>query len=176
MAVNAEASPLVGIAEVLATIGGGAVMFPFVLIVAGFLYWRSRKTAALFWVGAVVVSEAVIWVSKFAYGRPRPPMALVATHSYSFPSGHAGTAAAVAAGVVLLLALRGSTHWYIDALAVAFVIAVSWSRVYLRAHWLSDVVPGAALGAAVAISMFLVASRLVNRSRLPADGDEAIAT
>jgi membrane-associated phospholipid phosphatase len=39
--------------------------------------------------------------------------------------------------------------WEIGAATVAMVMALS--RVYLRAHWLSDVVAGAALGAALAI-------------------------
>jgi undecaprenyl-diphosphatase len=51
----------------------------------------------------------------------------------------------------------------LDALAVLYIVAMAWSRVYLRAHWLSDVVAGAALGAAVAISVYLVFLLLVER-------------
>ena len=175
MAVDAEASPLVGIANALTFVGGSVVMFPFVMILGAYLYWKERKTAALFWLSALAVAEILIWASKFLYARPRPPMALVTTHSYSFPSGHAGTAAAVAAGIVLLLAIRRSRHWYFDVLAVAYVVAVAWSRVYLRAHWLSDVVTGAALGAAVAISVFLVVSILKSRRpSLAGDDPESV--
>jgi undecaprenyl-diphosphatase len=158
LAVDAEVGVWVNVAKTLTFIGSSTIMFPFVMIVAGYLYWKKRRTAMLFWLSAMAVAESLIWVTKVLYARPRPPMALVTTHSYSFPSGHAGTAAAVAAGVVLLLALRGMRHWYFDALAVAYVVAIAWSRVYLRAHWLSDVFTGAALGAAVAISAFLVVS------------------
>jgi undecaprenyl-diphosphatase len=173
MAVDAEAGPLVGISKVLTFVGGSPVMFPFVMIVAAYLYWKQRKTATLFWLSALAVTEILIWASKFLYARPRPPTALVATHGYSFPSGHAGTAAAVALGVLLILAVRRSRHWYIDVLAVTYVVAVSWSRVHLRAHWLSDVVTGAALGAAVAISVFLVVSIFRrHRARLASDDPE----
>jgi membrane-associated phospholipid phosphatase len=171
MAVDGEVSPWVAIAETFTFIGSSTVMFPFVMIVAAYLYWKKHKIATLFWLSALAVAEILIWASKFIYARPRPPMALVTTHSYSFPSGHAGTAAAVAAGIVLLLALRRSRHWYFDALAVAYVAAVAWSRVYLRAHWLSDVLTGAALGAAVAITVFLVVS-VLRRHRAPFAGDE----
>jgi len=176
MAVDGEARPWVDIAKTLTFIGSSTVMFPFVMIVAAYLYWKKHKIATLFWLSALAVAETLIWVTKVVYARPRPPMALVTTHSYSFPSGHAGTAAAVAAGIVLLLVLRKSRHWYFDALAVAYVIAVAWSRVYLRAHWLSDVFTGAALGAAVAISAFLVVSLLVRHGRLPATNDGAVAS
>jgi undecaprenyl-diphosphatase len=161
MAVDAEASPLVGIATLLTFVGGAPVMFPFVMIVAAYLYWKQRKTATLFWLAALAVSEILIWASKLLYAKQRPPMALVATHGYAFPSGHAGTAAVVALGVLLLVAVRRSRHWYLDVIAVAYVVAVAWSRVYLRAHWLSDVFTGAALGTAVAISALLVAALLV---------------
>jgi undecaprenyl-diphosphatase len=124
----------------------------------------------------LAVAETLIWVTKVIYARPRPPMALITTHSYSFPSGHAGTAAAVAAGILLLLAMRGLRHWCLDLLAIGYVVAIAWSRVYLRAHWLSDVFTGAALGAVVATTVFLVVAQLVKRGRLPAGDDEAVAT
>jgi undecaprenyl-diphosphatase len=174
MAVDGEGSPWVDIAKTLTFIGSSTIVFPFVMIVAGFLYWKKRMTATLFWLATLAVAETLIWVTKVIYERPRPPMALVTTHSYSFPSGHAGTAAAVAAGIVLLLVMRGMKHWYFDLLAIGYVVAIAWSRVYLRAHWLSDVFTGAALGAAVAITVFLVVSLLVKRGRLPAGDDSAI--
>ena len=175
IAVDSEGSPWVDIAKMLTFIGSSTIMFPFVMIVAGFLYWKKRMTATLFWLSTMALAETLIWVTKIIYARPRPPMALVTTHSYSFPSGHAGTAAAVAAGIVLLLVMRGMKHWYFDLLAIGYVVAIAWSRVYLRAHWLSDVFTGAALGAAVAISVYLIVLLLVKRGRLP-DGDEATAT
>jgi membrane-associated phospholipid phosphatase len=58
-------------------------------------------------------------------------------------------------------------------LAIGYVVAIAWSRVYLRAHWLSVVFTGAALGAAVAISAFLVVLLLVKRGRLTAGDDSA---
>lgn len=172
MAVDGEVSFWVSVAKTLTFIGSWKVMFPFVMIVAAYLYWKKRTMATLFWLSALAVSEALIWATKVIYARPRPPMGLVATNSYSFPSGHTGTAAAVSVGIVLLLALRGSRHWYLWALAVTYISAIAWSRVYLRAHWLSDVVTGASLGAAVTISAFLVVALLVRRGDL-SDGDGA---
>jgi undecaprenyl-diphosphatase len=171
LAANAEADPLVSIAEMLSFIGGSVIMFPFVMIVAAYLYVKKHKIATLLWLLGMALAEILIWASKFIYARPRPPNALVTTHGYSFPSGHAGTAAAVAAGIVLLLVARGSRHWYHQALAVVYVVAVAWSRVYLRAHWLSDVFTGAALGAAVAISVILVVS-IVSRNSAPLVRDD----
>lgn len=166
-AFDSESSSLVSVAKGLSFIGSSAVMFPLVILVAGYLFWRKRIASTWFWVAALAVAELLIWITKFVYARPRPPMGLVSTQSYSFPSGHAGTAAAVAVGFLLLLALRGRRHWYLDVLGAAYVIAIAWSRVYLRAHWSSDVFTGAALGAAVVITAFLVVSTLSSRGALP---------
>jgi membrane-associated phospholipid phosphatase len=170
LVVDREASSAVSIAELLSFLGSWKIMFPFVMIVAAFLYWTKRKPATLSWLAALAVSGVLIWSSKVIYARPRPPMALVTTQSYSFPSGHAGTAAAVALGLVLVLTLRGSRHWYFEVLGIAYVIAMSWSRVHLRVHWLSDVITGAALGAAIVISTFLVVSSLAGQGSLTDDG------
>ena len=169
LAVDGQTSGLVSTAKALSFVGSSAIMFPFVMIVAGYLYWKKRKVLVLFWLSALAVAEALIWVTKFVYARPRPPMGLVTTHSFSFPSGHAGTAAAVAAGIVLLLVIRGSRHLYFYGLGIIYVVAIAWSRIYLRAHWLSDVFTGAMLGAAVAFSAFLIVSALVKRGNLPID-------
>jgi len=167
MAVDGESSSLVTVAKTLTFIGSSKVMFPFMVVVAGYLFWKKHIAATWFWVSALAVSEALVWITKFVYARPRPPMGLVATHSYSFPSGHADTAATVALGIVFLLVARGWRHWYFDGLALAYIAAVAWSRVYLRAHWFSDVFTGAALGATVVIIAVLVVSMLDRRGALP---------
>ena len=170
-AVDAETDTVVRVAKTASFIGSSLVMVPFMVVVAGYLFWKKRMTTTIFWVSALGVSEALIWISKFAYARSRPPMALVQTHGYSFPSGHAGTAATVAAGVVLLLAIRGSRHWYWWTLAAMYITAIAWSRIYLHAHWFSDVFAGAALGAAVALTALLVVSALEQRGKLSAGDD-----
>jgi undecaprenyl-diphosphatase len=169
VAVDTEAGPLVTVAKALSFVGGTVIMFPFVMMVAAYLYVKKHRIATLFWLLGMAVAQILIWSSKFLYARPRPPIALVTTHGYSFPSGHSGTAAAVGAGIALLLVARGSRHWYYQVLAAVYVVAVAWSRVYLRAHWLSDVITGAALGAAVVIAVFLMVSSHLSRGRVESD-------
>lgn len=103
---------------------------------------------------ANVVSHACVQVLKRTVARHRPaapdgrPLALLAhPDPFSFPSGHAAAAAAVATPVLLWEPLAG-----IGALSVA--IAVAASRVRLRMHYVGDVVVGFLLGTAAGIMAF----------------------
>ncbi len=70
---------------------------------------------------------------------PNPPT------SWSFPSGHAASAAAFATAVAVECPKAG--------LAIApLAAAVAYSRVHVGVHWTSDVVVGAAVGAGIALS------------------------
>jgi undecaprenyl-diphosphatase len=83
----------------------------------------------------------------------------------SFPSGQAVTATAVALTLVLLWSPAAPVRRAALALAMTYALAISISRVYLRVHWLTDVVAGLALGAACAISAVLAIEWWRNRSR-----------
>ncbi len=140
-----------GIARALNVIGGGIVTIPLRAIVALWVAvrrrWRAFATWALTWGAA----EVILASAKAYLHRGRPPDPLVATSGYSFPSGHAVAAAATAVALVLILmpASRRRRKW--EAIAVLFAFVMGFSRVYLNAHWLSDVVAGVLLGASVAL-------------------------
>lgn len=76
---------------------------------------------------------------KVTVNRPRP-----SGGRHAFPSGHT-SATFTSAGV-----LQQHFGWKAGAPAYAFAAFVAWTRVRDRAHWVSDVVFGAALGAASA--------------------------
>ncbi len=86
----------------------------------------------------------------FARARPAIAEMLRLAHGYSFPSGHA-MGSTVVFGALSYLAFRTATSWRwksaMLALASALVLAVALSRVYLGAHWISDVAAGVAVGA-----------------------------
>jgi len=86
----------------------------------------------------------------FARARPAIAEMLRLAHGYSFPSGHA-MGSTVVFGALSYLAFRTATSWRwksaMLALASTLVLAVALSRVYLGAHWISDVAAGVAVGA-----------------------------
>ena len=121
----------------------------------------TAATAGSVWAADLLATAIKLWV-----GRPRPFQALPesvallrGTVGSSFPSGHAATS--FAGAVVLVLLLRRA----VPAL-LALALLVSYSRVYVGAHYPLDVVAGALLGAAVALAVFtLLLKRPLTSSR-----------
>lgn len=146
-----ESPPATGVATGLSWLGSAWVNWSLRIAASGLLLWRRHwlRLAAL--ALAVVTSELCIGPVKAAIGRPRPPGSLLATAGESFPSGHAVAAAVTAVGLVLVLAPPGPARWRWEVRAVAFATVMALSRVYLRAHWLSDTVAGGLLGAGLAL-------------------------
>src|SRR4029453_17382299 len=98
----------------------------------------------------VLSREILVGSMKTAIDRPRPPASLIETSGAAFPSGHAIATAVTAVGLVLVLAPPGPKRWRWEVNAVILTSVMALSRVYLRAHWLTDTVAGALLGAGLA--------------------------
>ena len=137
--------------KVLNVIGGGVVTIPVriaaVLVLALRRRWARCVAFALTWAS----SEIVLNVLKSWFHRGRPPSPLVTTVGLSFPSGHAVAGAATAVALVLAFFPAGERRRRWEWLAVGFAFVMSMSRVYLAAHWFSDVVAGTLLGAGIAV-------------------------
>ncbi|MFD0329243.1 phosphatase PAP2 family protein [Streptacidiphilus monticola] len=104
----------------------------------------GARLAAL-WVALVTACQAALEIGvKDAVARPRPAYGHPVTTAtgWSFPSGHAMTAATVLTLFALLLLphARGRTaRWALLGAAALLVLLVSWSRLALAVHWPSDV-------------------------------------
>jgi len=107
------------------------------------------------------------WISRFFklfFDRPRPLMSLENVHvlgkeyyTYSFPSGHATVAFAFAT----ILAFK-IPKTRIPVFILATLIGVS--RIYIGAHYPSDVLAGAVLGCGVSAVILFVEKRITKRS------------
>ena len=118
----------------------------------GRMLWRRATVAAVLSAGLALAAGKLI---SELVDRARPFVAdphgvhLFASHAADpgFPSDHATAAFAIA--VAILLRKRG---WGIVALVAATVLSIG--RVALGVHFPSDVVAGAALGAAAALALW----------------------
>ena len=144
-------APTTAVAVALSWLGSGAVNWPLRAAAMALLAWRRHWLRLAAFALAVLSSELLIGPVKAAYGRDRPPGSLIETSAAAFPSGHAVAGAVTAVGLVLVLARPGPSRWRWEVRAVVFAGLMALSRVYLRAHWLSDTVTGALLGAGLAL-------------------------
>ena len=155
------------IAKGLNLVGSGIVTVPLRILVAVYLLIRRRRRALAAWILTWIVAEVGLTVAKDWYMRTRPDNPLVVTKGFSFPSGHAVATASIAVALVLVLLPAGPHRrkWEFVAAAAAFVMALS--RVYLDAHWFSDVVAGTLLGTGVALgaAALITEVRIVYRRR-----------
>jgi membrane protein DedA with SNARE-associated domain/membrane-associated phospholipid phosphatase len=135
----------------ITTLGALTVVVPVVAATALWALARRRHLDALALTGALLLTWAAVNIAKEAYGRPRPPGAHVETDGLSYPSGHAAYGVAwVACAVVLVRGgARFTTRFAAVTAAVVLAVVIALTRVYLRAHYLSDVNGGLGLAAAI---------------------------
>ncbi|WGM45406.1 hypothetical protein KOAAANKH_00268 [Brevundimonas sp. NIBR10] len=154
----------------LTSLGGISVLTLFAAIVIVFLISQRKRLSALLLVlgliGGVALSEGL----KAVFARARPPAIYQATETInaSFPSGHALLSAVfyLSLGVMLTRAFP-EKHFKAYVLGVAILIAllVGLTRIYLGAHWASDVFAGWSVGAAWAMALWLVSYAIERRQK-----------
>jgi membrane-associated phospholipid phosphatase len=143
--------PTTAVAVALSWLGGTWVNWPLRAAAILLLAWRRHWLRLAAFALAVLTSEILIGTIKAAVDRPRPPGSLIETSGAAFPSGHAIATAVTAVGLVLVLAPPGPDRWRWEVRAVELTAVMALSRVYLHAHWLTDTIAGALLGAGLAL-------------------------
>ena len=123
-----------------------------VLVAVALLVRRSWLTLVA-WLVAVLGGETLNLLLKDLFARPRPSFEhpLVVETSYSFPSGQAMESLVVYGMLAYFAVLtsRSQRMRVVSVCGAAVVVALTgFSRVYLGAHYVSDVVGGFAAGGA----------------------------
>lgn len=122
------------------------------LVVVGLWIW-GKKLEAIFVASLMSVAGLAVWLLKELISRPRPSGELVQLLSErsgpSFPSGHT-TLIIVFCGFLFYLAPRLVKQPVVIGilrfLLIALILLMGVSRIYLGAHWASDVLGGLFLG------------------------------
>jgi membrane protein DedA with SNARE-associated domain/membrane-associated phospholipid phosphatase len=142
---------LVDVAKAITTLGSAAVVFPLAAVCAAVLAANRRWSELGVLVAGLAIAFAGVHLIKDAVDRPRPGGALVGVSGSSFPSAHAAYSTFyVWLAVTVAVRLRPGMARGAGVIAAGIVLTalVGLSRVYLGAHYLSDVSAGWALGAA----------------------------
>jgi membrane-associated phospholipid phosphatase len=134
----------------LSFVGSPAVALAIGIIACVMLYRRGRVIDAAFLPVVLGGAELLNLILKLVFHRTRPEVGVVHLDTYSFPSGHA-MISTTAYGALVYLAwgpLRARRERLLVTAATAvFVALICFSRLYLGAHYLSDVLAGVAGGA-----------------------------
>ncbi|MEA9993544.1 bifunctional DedA family/phosphatase PAP2 family protein [Pseudomonas sp. 10B1] len=141
---NSAADPF---AVMITRLGDFKTQVVITIVLLGLLLALRQRRQATFAMGAILGSALVNTLVKWAAARARPDVILDPITSYSMPSGHSSGSFAMFM-VLAILAGRGQPlRFRLTWLLVGSIpaLAIAMSRVYLGAHWPTDVLAGATL-------------------------------
>ena len=173
--VTHRAAWTTGLMKSVTWLGSSVVLIPLVLVMGGYFVLRSRDWKPLGKLGTSLLGSVLLYdIVKPLVGRARPPARFDLGYrfsGYAFPSGHATESLAVWGMLALLTAGVIPRRRYVPfTLAAVIVALVGASRIYLGAHWLSDVLGGYALGG---LWLSLVVAAMLVRAK-PRGGDAKV--
>ena len=140
-----------GAMQDISRLGSSGVVLALVAITALGLLLRKRWQDLSMLLLAYGGGEVTVSIVKSYVQRPRPAAPLALVHGYSFPSGHGFNIMLICGFATYLLWPRCRGAWGRIALLVvslSLIVLVGFTRIYLRAHWLDDVLAGYAVGLA----------------------------
>jgi undecaprenyl-diphosphatase len=153
---------LLAAARFFTALGEPTVLIAAGLLVAAWLWWRSRGRLALALMLVILGGRGLSEAQKYWIARVRPAVEphLVIVKTSSFPSGHATSS--MIFYLALALALTAGTRWHrvTAAGAVLLSLLIGTSRVMLGVHWPSDVIGGWAFGLLWVLLTLRLAQRL----------------
>jgi membrane protein DedA with SNARE-associated domain len=112
------------------------------------LFTRRCYRTAGFWALTALGGLLGVQLLKWTLHLPRPVAIYHGASAYGFPSGHTTMSVILYGFIAILLArkLSGTWQWGLFSVVVLASFVIGFSRLYLGAHWLSDVLGGYFIG------------------------------
>jgi undecaprenyl-diphosphatase len=138
--------------RVFTFMGSAPFVSGLVVLVTVWLLLRRARTFAGIIVAVASVTVGLNLLLKTLFHRPRPQLfyEIPRPESFSFPSGHAMTSAAVYGILAFVIARvhpRARAPLYVGASVLVLLVGIS--RVFLGVHWPTDVLAGFAAGGVI---------------------------
>ena len=180
-AIQARRSPpLDSFSRTMKKAGNYKVLVP---VGVGVLLWKVTHQRLLLLLGLYALGVLPLETgAKLAVARPRPRHYLMTgpplSSSHGFPSGHALASTALYGMLLVLLRRRvRSRGWrrVITGGILLLILLIGCSRVYVGAHWPSDVLGGFALGGAYCSLAVAVYERSKRRADAPTRIGQALS-
>ena len=127
-------------------------------IIVIILFASKFKREALFLTLTMGTCGIVMSFIKTIFNRPRPNIhRLVELNSLSFPSGHSTSATILYLSLALIFIKLMKKNTYIPILvAIAGILFIVSSRIYLGVHYPTDTIAGMSLGSAIVLIYNLI--------------------
>jgi len=132
------------------------ILLIFTLPLAGVLLWNDHAEKAVLLAGAMGIDALLLEASKTLIASPRPINSLLVDADGSFPSGHVTSILVFSVMLTYLACQNRKTLSKLCTAAIGpLAVIVAFDRLYLNAHWLSDVV------AAPFLALFIIAATIL---------------
>ena len=151
MAAHLQAAWVDAVVKQISNLGSLPATGIAVLVTVVFLAARRRAIETVALASGFAYTYVAVHVAKGVVDRPRPSDSIVDTAGSAFPSSHAAYSVAYIAIAIAVRHAFPRTVYRAGFVIAAIVLAalIGLSRVYLRGHFLSDVVAGWGLAAAI---------------------------
>ena len=143
------------------------LLYTALFIGAVLLYNKEKRSFLWFGISMGIAGGIAPLIVKNAIRRARPTDGLMLRTGYSFPSGHTMGTLALYGLVIMLAAIYIKKAWLrytVMISSLAIILIISWSRIHLGVHFLSDIIGSMFLGLSLLIVAWLVISRLRENS------------
>ncbi len=170
--IGTRSHGLTSVAKTVSLLFSPAAMAIWVVAIGVALVVRDRSLhRAVPIVAAAGVAAVADGLLKVAVARPRPPaLEQIGTPetTFSYPSGHVTGTAVLIVALLVVVGVEPVRRFGWALLAGVVIALCAWTRLYLGAHWFSDVVGGAALGASAALLVPPMVTRVLAFASSPA--------
>lgn len=132
-------------------LGDTTVVVAVTIVVLLWFMWKHAWRTAAYWLVAIAGASVLNTVIKVALHRARPNELLYSGWgAFSFPSGHSTVNVVLYGFLAFLIARDIRPTWRLAVAlgAATLIFLIAFSRLYLGAHWFSDVLGGLAFGSA----------------------------
>lgn len=138
-------------------LGQKEVVLPVVVILFGWLLISKRWRTAAHTLALGVIAAGSVYALKNIIRSPRPWGILESPETYSMPSGHATLSLTLYMGLAFLLALsvQQKRRWLVYSVTFILPLAIGISRLYLGAHWLTDIISAWLLGSTLLLAVII---------------------
>ncbi|WP_010621604.1 phosphatase PAP2 family protein [Paucilactobacillus suebicus] len=129
--------------KIVSFLGSPKMSIVYVIIIAFFLWGFKLKIPAIWAIATLISGDVVATIVKDVVKRARPSQHMAADNGYSFPSGHVFGFFLVASILFIIVIPNLKRAWvrlFWQIVLVLFILVLAISRVYLYAHYPSDVI------------------------------------